>query len=428
MMLSSAAKNWRIGKLARDTVVMSLGTGLRAAAQAIVFIIIARILGRAGYGAFVAVLSTASFLSGLSGLGAHVLLVRDVARAPERFSTSWGMTLAAIAISAPMIFLIYLAISYAVLPQGISIHVILLFGASEVILWPLTNVAAFAYQAHERMGRASRMMLAPVISRLGSAIAFLVIERWHLAEPLLTWAIFYTSAAAISVTYVHHCVLRDIGKAIFPTPSQLVSYVQESLPFSFWAIAEKLYFDADKVMLARFGSLSAAGVYSAGYRLVDLAFLPLYAMLNVVAPRFFRAGDNGLHSALKYALRISLGPLAYAFVAGACLYIFAPLLPLLLGEDFRDAVKAVRFLAWLPAITLPRILLQYALATSNHQKTGAVCVVFGAIVNIGLNLTWIPVWGWRGAAAATYVSEIIMSLVVFGSTFSKVDRSILNGR
>ncbi|MGH8547921.1 MAG: oligosaccharide flippase family protein [Methylococcales bacterium] len=423
---SISTNHWRPGKLARDTIVMSLGTGLRAVVQAAVFLIIARILGVEGYGAFVAVLSTASALSGLCGLGAHVLLVRDVARDPRSFPASWGLAVAALSSSIPIVFLLYLAISCAVLPQSIPFTVVLLLGASELILWPLANVAVFAYQGHERMGRASRMMLAPVVPRLGSALAFLLFAQWPLVEPLITWAALYTFAGFVAVWYVHHCVIRDIGKAVFPDRHQLLSYVQESVPFSFWAVAEKLYIDADKVMLARLASLGTAGVYSASYRLVDLTFLPLYALLNVAVPRFFRAGQNGVQTALNYALGISLAPLAYAFAVGVFLYFAAPLLPELLGGDYADTVSVARWLAWLPLITLPRLFLQYALATSDQQRTGALCIIMGAVVNIGLNITWIPGWGWRGAAAATYAAELLMSLVMFGAVLSSRPRPLLN--
>lgn len=412
--ISFVTNKWRPGKLARDTVVMSIGTGLRAVAQIIVFLIIARILGVEGYGALVAVLSVAGALSGLCGLGAHILLVRDVARDPGSFPRSWGLALAALGLGTPIVFLIYFVISWTVLPPSIPFTVVLLLGASELILWPLANLAVFAYQGHERMGRASHMMLAPVVFRLGSALAILLIVRWSLVNPLVAWTVLYGIAGFLAVLYAHRCVLRDIGKPMFPTRRELLSYVRESMSFSFSAVAERLYIDADKVMLARLASLGSAGAYSAGYRFVDLAFLPLYALLNVAAPRFFRAGQNSTRHVLNYALSISLAPMAYAFAIGIILYLSASLLPELLGNDYTDAVGVVQWLAWLPIITLPRLFLHYALATSGHQKTGALCVIMGAVVNIALNAVWIPIWGWRGAAAATYVAEVSMGLVMFG--------------
>jgi len=35
-------------------------------------------------------------------------------------------------------------------------------------------------------------------------------------------------------------------------------------------------------------------------------------------------------------------------------------------------------------------------------------IAIGATLNLGFNLWMIPLWGWPGAAAATYASELIM--------------------
>ncbi len=43
---------WRPGKLARDTVLLGAGLGLRALSQALVFLIVARLLDARGYSAF----------------------------------------------------------------------------------------------------------------------------------------------------------------------------------------------------------------------------------------------------------------------------------------------------------------------------------------------------------------------------------------
>jgi O-antigen/teichoic acid export membrane protein len=410
---------WKPGKLARNMVVMSFGFGLRAVAQAIVFLVIARILGVEGYGAFVAVLAIASALSGLCGLGAHVLLVRDVACSAESFSRSWGFTLAALGWGIPVVFLFYLAISQAVIPDSIPFTVIICIGIGELILWPLANATVFAYQGYEHMGRASRMMLAPVVARLVSALFFLLVSKWLTVDPLLSWSFLYALSGLITVLYVHRCVIYDLGRPVFPAKRQLLKYVQESIPFSFWAIAEKLYVDVDKVMLARLVTLETAGIYSAAYRFVDMAFLPLYSLLNVAAPRFFRAGQTGISNAMAYSVRIFIAPFLYGIFVGVILFYGAPLLPYLTGEDYTEVIHVTRWLAWLPVMTLPRIITQYALATSGFQRIGAAIIFSGAVMNVILNCWWIPMWGWRGAAAATYAAEVLMSLLMFGVVFSK---------
>jgi len=68
--------SWRPGKLARDTVILTTGLGLRALAQGLVFVIVARVLGSQGYGAFSAALAIAGVWVHFCGLGGHVILMK----------------------------------------------------------------------------------------------------------------------------------------------------------------------------------------------------------------------------------------------------------------------------------------------------------------------------------------------------------------
>jgi O-antigen/teichoic acid export membrane protein len=384
--------------------------GLRAASQALVFLITARVLGVEGYGSFVALLTLASVLSYFCGLGGHVLLVRDVARDPASFAASWGYTISSLLLGSTLVFPIYLLASNWLVPQFIPLSAVALLGTGELIFWPLANLASFAYQGNERMGRASHMMLAPVVFRLMAALTLLALSVWEKLEfPLLTWCALYAVAMLASACYVHFRVFRDLGAPRWGKAVHLRERIREGLIFSFWGIAEKMYVDADKLMLARLSSLEVVGLYSAGYRVVDLAFLPLYALLSSAVPRFFRAGHVGVAGAWRYARRVAPIAIGYGSAVGLVLFFAAPLLTILLGEAYVDAVEVVRWLCWLPLVSSPRLLLQYALATSGRHKAGMTAVAIGGGANILMNFGLIPTLGWQGAAIATYAAEILMA-------------------
>ncbi|WP_145998704.1 oligosaccharide flippase family protein [Methyloterricola oryzae] len=401
---------WSPGKLAKDTAIVTGGMGLRAVSQALVFLITARVLGVEGYGSFVALLTLASVLSYFCGLGGHVLLVRDVARDSASFAAGWGYAISSLLVGTTMVFPIYLLASNWLVPQYIALSAIALLGVGELIFWPLANLASFAYQGYERMGRSSHMMLAPVVFRLMAALTLLALSVWEkLKFPLLTWCALYAVAMLVSACYVHYRVFRDLGAPRWGKAAHLRERIEEGIVFSFWGIAEKVYVDADKLMLARLNSLEVVGLYSAGYRVVDIVFLPLYALLSSAAPRFFRAGHVGVAGAWRYARRVAPIAIGYGSAVGLALFFAAPLLTSLLGEAYADAVEVVRWLCWLPLVSSPRLLLQYALATSGRHKVGMMAVAMGGSTNILINIGLIPTLGWQGAAVATYAAEILMA-------------------
>jgi O-antigen/teichoic acid export membrane protein len=154
---------WHPGGLAKGALAMTAAMGLRTIAQAIVFLIVARVLGVEAYGAYAAVLTIAGALGNFAGSGTQILLLRDAARDPARFPLAWGRVLTAIALSSNFLLGIYLVIAWAILPAGISWPAILLIGLAELLFAPLAQAGVSAYQGHERIFRAARLVFIPAL-------------------------------------------------------------------------------------------------------------------------------------------------------------------------------------------------------------------------------------------------------------------------
>lgn len=396
--------------MARNTLSMILGMGARTVGQGLVFVIVARILGAEGYGAYAAVLALAAALGGFAGLGVQVVMMREVARDSSCFGRAWGRVLAAIATSLPLLWILYALLCWVALPRGIDLGVIALIGISELVFAPLILAAIQAYQGHDRIGRASRLVFAPVLPRLGGALILLLLYQVLPNPELLTvWSALYAMASFLAMVYALHLVGRELGRAITPGWQELRNAMSEGLAFAFGGAALKLYADVDKTLIARLASLEAAGTYSAGYRITDLAMVPLYALLTSATSRFFKVGEGGVQAAIRYGWRLAPLPLLYSAGIGLGLYLSAGMLPVVLGEGYRDAVPALQWLAWLPLIALPRLLLQSLLVGADRQRAVVLIIGGGAISNVVCNLLFIPDWGWRGAVFSTYVVEIGMA-------------------
>ncbi len=408
---------------------MTLGMGLRTVLQVGVFIIVTRALSVTDYGAYNAVLAIASALGGFCGFGTQALIVRDVSRNPEHFPIAWGLALTAIAFSIPILFAIYMALASLVLPDGVSWSVIVLLGIAELCFAPISLAAITAYQGHERIGQSSRLVLVPVIPRLVGALLLIPVIDVLPAELHLTvWAMLYMIAALLACLYGCWLVRKDLGAATRPGFSDLWRGLWTGLPFAFGGVALRLYADIDKTMLAYFTTLPIVGAYSAGYRLMDMAILPVNALLAAAMPRFFRAGQKELRHVLADGYRILPLPLVYVLLAGIGLYLGAGLLPYILGHHYVTSISVLRWLAWLPVISLPRMFLQNVLNAGNRQQRVVVILCIGALLNIGLNSIVIPLWGWRGAVASTYCTEVFMALMMSVIAGIAIRRSCYAGK
>ncbi len=407
----AALKAWRPGRLAKGTMTMTLGLGLRTLAQAAVFLIVARVLEAEAYGAYAAILALAMALGAMVGLGASVVMLRDTARTPDAFAMGWQTTLAAILSTAGVFYGVYLLLAHWFLPQGLGLLPLLALGAAEIVLSPLTLAVMHAYQGHERLGRAARMALMPLVPRLLAAGSLpLILLAVPTADRLAVWAGGYFLAAAAAAAYALWRLKRDYGLHFRPSAQGLWPTLRQGWPFAASGAAYKAMVDIDKLMLARMTALDTAGTYAAAHRVVDVASVPLMSFFAAASTRFFRAGEGGARSAARLAWRFLPWPLSYALAAGAALYQFADWLSVLLGGAYRDAIEVLRWLAWLPLVSLPRLLLQAALTGSDRQRHVVQVLILGAAANVGLNLWLIPALSWQGAVLSTYAVEVLMSL------------------
>jgi O-antigen/teichoic acid export membrane protein len=187
--------------------------------------------------------------------------------------------------------------------------------------------------------------------------------------------------------------------------------VQIGFPSIFGLFAFLLIDYADRQMLQRMVGLNELGVYSVGYSF-GMVMMIFVGAFGTAWPPFFMSFLNRREDAkqvfgrvLKYYV-LGFGVLALLFFAVA-----KPIVVIMLGPAFQDAfvvvgmVAAAYMLKGCYLIFLPGIYFEHKL----YIQTGIEWVA--ALVNIGLNLLWIPIFGIAGAAGATLVSYLCLPIL-----------------
>ena len=137
--------------LARNTVWMLFGQGLRLVIRALYFVEIARSLGATNYGAFIGVVALVGIASPFGDLGSGSLLVKNVSRDRSLFASYWGKGLVAtFGASSALITIVFLLSAFA-LPSSIPRHLVLLVAVSDLLGLNLITVCGEAFQAFDRL-------------------------------------------------------------------------------------------------------------------------------------------------------------------------------------------------------------------------------------------------------------------------------------
>jgi O-antigen/teichoic acid export membrane protein len=226
-------------------------------------------------------------------------------------------------------------------------------------------------------------------------------------------------AYLVSAALVAGYSLRFLAGVAPPVPRYVrglpTQMVRLGIVYSAATFALLLSYRVDVMLLQRAVSEAQVGLYTLGSNLAELVWQIPAAITPVVFSRSANSRDPQAFSRrMARLLRLTL---LAGMAAGAVFFVAAPwVIPLAYGEAFRASVGVHRML--LPGIV---VSLVYHLLHSDLQGKGRPLVSLSvflpvAVLNVVLNLLWIPRWGILGSAAAssvTYTCGAVALAVVY---------------
>jgi O-antigen/teichoic acid export membrane protein len=396
------------GRLARDTAHVGFWQVVRVGGQAVWVVLIARLLGPQGYGAFVGAAGLATAAGGLTGLGLGLVMLQDVSRDPSLFADRWRKAIATSIVSGTVLVLLFGLLASMALGHAVSLIALVAIGLSELLLFPIVSIAAFAFSSRHLLGIAAALPALMAACRVMAALAFWLASP---AKSLDAYVWFHTAATLLCAggawLWVH---LRLRPQ---PAPFQLSRRdLGEGMSFSMvWMVGNALA-SLDKTLVLRLAGAEVAGLYAASYRFATVLALPVDALTMAAGPRLFRHGGGTEHQP-QLIQRLLLTTLLYALVAALVLWALAGVLPWLLGPRFLPAVPAVRWMAlFVPCYGL-RLLGSNILMASNAKTLRAAIEGCGLGLLVIFGLLWLPHHGLLGAVTMICATEALLALATW---------------
>ena len=186
----------------------------------------------------------------------------------------------------------------------------------------------------------------------------------------------------------------------------LKKLLKYGLPLTGAFILDFIVNSSDRMLLVYLVDSAASGLYAVGYDLPKRSLWILMMIVNLAAyPLVVRALEQQGPGAARDRLRDIAVILAGIGLPGAAgLWVLAPnLAGVLVGNEFQDATTGL--IPWIALAILLAGLKAYYLDLAfqlGRRTMGQVWVLLvAAVLNLGLNLWWIPVYGYMGAAYST---------------------------
>jgi len=352
--------------------------------------------------------------------GSANLMVKNVARERRLLPESLGNALLMTLASGLLLSVLVVPACLVVLPSVIPLSVVVLVVASDLVVYRFVDVACLAFQSVERLGWTANLNVFASLMRLAGIAAVLLVARPTVAA----WCVAYLAASAVCALVATYCVLTRLARPAFSGLGRIRGELREGFWFSTSLSAQTIYNDVDKTMMARLATLDAAGIYAAAYRLIEVAFLPIRALLAAAYPSFFRHGEDGIGGSFRFARRLMPKPLMYSTVGAVGMILAAPLVPHVLGAEYARTSQALRWLSLLPLLKTLHYFAADALTGAGHQALRTFVQVAVAGFNVLVNLWLIPAYSWRGAAWSSLASDGLLALALWSCALWLRTRSV----
>lgn len=238
---------------------------------------------------------------------------------------------------------------------------------------------------------------------LGIALLLIVLYSWPFEGSIYAMYISYGLAAVITIIVLwrKQLIVFDFSKAY---SKHIFRY---GIPLIPHALSGAIMMYSDKLIITEYLGLSAAGIYSVGFLVGQIIGLFQNSFNQAWVPWAFQQLQEN-----KPEMKLKMVKMTYLYFIGIivftlALWLITPLVFYFIGKDFKAGMDLVLWVALGFAFNGMYKMVSVYLFYAEKTMQIAWLSIGAAILNILLNLWWIPYWGVIGASLATMLTLFI---------------------
>lgn len=390
-------------------------------------VILARMLGPQGFGAFSSVLSLMNLLVPFVGFGIAQYWLKEFGKEGWSAARFIRPSLKLVCIN------IVLALSFLTIwafggPNDQVIQAVFFIMLIFVVGQVAVELISGKLQLEERYGTLALWQLMPHVARFSLVAIVGLCSGTH--SNLKVAAVLFACVSLVVLALAINPLIRMakgkfflIGHGLqseqngFVQPPRVKEILQGSWPFGMAAVFQLIYFQSDIVLVKYITGDEAAGYYNVAFTMmVAVLLFPGIIYQKFLLPKFHRWANYNrtlFYKVYSYgnAVMLLLGMLAMILV-----WMLSPIaIPYLFGNNYTAAVELLMILVLSAPILFVANSVGAVLVTQEHMRIKVKLMGAVALVNVVLNLIFIPVYGAYGAAVTTVVSNLILLISYYVS-------------
>lgn len=372
----------------------------------IVGLLTARYLGPSNYGLINYAATYASFFSSFCTLGINSIIVKNFVDHPEEEGETIGSAIVLRSISSVLSVIMILCITL-IADKGETItHIVVLLCGIGVIFQVMDTLNYwFQSRLQSKYAAIAAMISCTMVS---------IYKVWLLVTgKSVVWFAISTSIDYAVIALVLLIIYKkNNGPKFIFSITKAKELFSSSYHFILAGLMVSTYASTDRFMLKQLLNEAEVGYYSTAVSVCSAWVFVLSAITDSIYPDILQSFNSDKNIFEKKNKQLYAIVFYVSIIASCLLSVFAePIVYILYGNDYLPAAAPLRVITWYTAFSYLGVARNAWVVCYRKQNYLKYLYVGAAVLNVGLNMLMIPLWGASGAAAASLITQISTILV-----------------
>ena len=383
----------------------------------IISMLTARYLGPANFGVINYAASIVAFATPLMQLGLNSILVQELVEKPEDEGKILGTSICMSCLSAVFCMVGVTAFAFiANTTSSVTIMVCALY--SLILICQALELTQYWFQAK---------FLSKYYA-ITALVAYILVSSYKIVL-LITNSSVYWFAISNAIDYLVIAIALKIiyqklgGQKFSFSFRTAIRLFAKSRYYIISGLMVTIFAQTDKVMINIMMGEESTGYYSAAVACANLSGFVFASIIDSMRPSIY---ENAKVSAQRFEKKLAQLYCIIIYLSLAqCLFmtiLAKPIIYVLYGSQFQTSISVLRLIVWYTTFSYLGSVRNIWILAEGKQSVLWKINLTGALMNIILNLIFIPINGITGAALASLLTQIFTNIIL-GFIFKSIRKN-----
>lgn len=374
--------------------------------QLFVGLLSVRYLGPENYGTISYIGSFISLFNSISTLGLDGVVIKHIIDEPENTGEIVGTSIVMRIISSSISIIGILLMIYIVDDRNTNLLFLAILQSVSLVFMSF-EIIDFWFQSKLNSKYVS----------IAKTIATFVVSIWKVyllatSKTLEYFAISTTLQYIIIAGLLMYLYFKENGEKLKISIRRAKNLIKESYHFILSGMMVVIYTQMDKIMIGQMIDKEQVGIYTAASSIPGMYSFIFTAIINSSRPIILEAKKK---SSIEYLKRIKqlYSAIIWISIFISIMMLFASKLTMyiLYGKSYLAGAGVLNIATWSNIFATLGTARGIWIVAENKGKYVKKYLLWGAIINLVLNVFIIPIYGINGAAISTLITQIVTCII-----------------